>query len=89
MSRIGREGVAGSQQEGEEVEDRPLLEDEPPVHEQLAEAELRIDDQGALSRGVGQTSPHRLPGAVSEHELLAAGRLDGQRAARHTPRQDN
>ena len=64
----------------------PLLDDQPAVHEKLADVQLGIERKRPLGSGVREADAHLLAGAVPEHELLAARRLDGQRTARNASR---
>ena len=81
-----RLGVA--QHELEEIVDGAALDDEAAVHEQLAQAQLGIDDRGALGTRIHEADADLLAGAVAEGVLTAARRHDRQRTALDEPRQD-
>jgi hypothetical protein len=76
-----RTRAGSTQDDREEIVDRPALDDEAPVHEQLAHAELWIDDRAAFRTGVREAHAHLLAGAVSENPLCAARRHDRESAA--------
>ena len=79
-SGLGRDS-GPAQHDRQEIEHGPALDDEAPVHEQLAEAQLGVEDHAALGPGVGEAHAHLLAGAVAENALRSARGHDRQRAA--------
>ena len=79
-------GVA--QHKLEELVDGAALDDEATVHEQLADAQLGVENGGALGAGVHEADADFFAATVAEGVHAAAGSHDRQRSALHQPRQD-
>ncbi len=79
-------GVA--QHELEELVDGPALDHEATVHEQLPDAQLGVENGGALGAGVHEADADLFAATIAEGVHAAAGSHDRQRSALHQPRQN-
>lgn len=64
-TRPGRGSEIGGQQI-EEVVDRALLDDQPPIHVGLAERKRGIERKSPLRRPVGDAYDHGTAGVIAE-----------------------
>ena len=77
-----------AQHEFKEVVDGAALDDEAAVHEQLADAQLGVENGGAFGARIHEADADLLAGAIAEGVLVPACCHDRQRTALHQPSQD-
>ena len=79
-------GIA--QHECEEFVDRPALDDEAAIHEELAKAQFGIEDRGTFGAAIHEADADLVASAVAKGMHAAAGGHDRQRAAPYEPRKN-
>ena len=93
VDRLHPPGRAGGaeilEQDGEEIVDRALLDDEAAVHERLAELEVGVQDHAPLGRQIGEAGDDRIAAAVAEPVPLAGTVDDLELSALDPAREDH